>query len=147
MLELTTKVAGYMERNRKKWEEEFDGGGRNVPFPFPLQPASPVLIHETSFETFGLHFSVSPASPAYGDLSCKAIGSAAESLPGLAQPPRDQWLSRSSKAQHRLPVLSVRLSLTPSHPLRRTSQLLTFYTFRDTNRVSGGHCLDCHHAG
>lgn len=61
-------------------------------------PLSPVLIHQISFETSGIHFSVSPSSPAHWDLSSKAIGSAAESLPGLGQRPRYRWLSRSSKA-------------------------------------------------
>lgn len=40
-------------RNGKKWEEEFNGSGRNLPF--PLHPSSPVLIHQISFETLFWH--------------------------------------------------------------------------------------------
>lgn len=57
MLEMIGKVADYVERNGKKWEEEFDGGGRNVLFLFLCTPL-PVPIRHISFETFSTHFYV-----------------------------------------------------------------------------------------
>lgn len=64
MLEMTEKVADHMERNGKKWKE-FNGGGRNTPFLFPLYPSSPILTYQIFFETFGICFSLSPSSLAY----------------------------------------------------------------------------------
>lgn len=61
MLEMIGKVADYVERNGKKWEEEFDGGGRNVLFLFLCTPL-PVPIPHISFETFSTHFCVLPLS-------------------------------------------------------------------------------------
>lgn len=131
---MTGKVVDYMEgRNGKKWLEEFDGDGRNVPF--PLHPSSPVLIHQISFDTLLWHpfFCVAIFSYDLGPKAAKSLGPLLSHCLCFTSKHVTSGSPIPPKPSADCPFLSVQPSLPPPHPLLRTSKPLTFCRFRATN--------------